>query len=151
MSELVRRGRSDRGKSRLEPAVEAQLRALLRPRDFVRPGASEVRRRLGEFCKRTGQSVPSRGTIYNAMSRLPPIVYPRESLPESVQHTLHNVGGTEIAGRHVVFAAFNHGDISAISYASALPWSCLLAAARLRGFRPKSLALLRAVMQRRGI
>lgn len=152
MSELrVRRGRSDRGKSRLDPAVELQLRRLLRPRDYARPGASEVTRGLAEFCRASGRQVPARSTVYNAVNRLPPVVYPKNALPESIAGTLHNVGGTAIAGRQIVFAAFNYGDTAAISYASTLPWSCLHAAERMRGWRPKSLALLRAVMRRRGI
>ncbi len=151
MSELTRRGRSDRGRSRLDPAVEKQLHRLLRPRDYARPGASEVSRGLAEFCRHSGRRVPARSTVYNAVNRLPPIVYAREALPASVTRTLHNIGGVRIAGRQIVFAAFNYGDTEAISYASTLPWSCLWAAAQMRGWRPKSLTLLRAVMHRRGL
>lgn len=72
--------------------------------------------------------------------------YPRSELPAAITRTLHNVGGDEIPGDQVVFAAFNYGDTRALGFASAMPWSCLYGAARLRGWRPKSLALLRAVM-----
>ena len=152
MSELrARRSRSDRGRSRLDPAVEKELQSLLEPRGYARPGASEVSRGLAEFCRRSGRRVPARSTVYNAVNRLPPIQYDREALPGAIKRTLHNVGGARIAGRQIVFAAFNYGDVAAISYASALPWSCLWTAAQIRGWRPKSLALLRAVMHRRGM
>ncbi len=148
---MTRRRRSDRGRSRLDPAVEQQLHALLKPQGYDRPGASEVSRGLAEFCQRSGRRVPARSTIYNAVNRLPPIEYDRGALPESVKRTLHNIGGVRIAGRQIVFATFNYGDTAAISYASTLPWLCLWAAAQMRGWRPKSLALLRAVMHRRGM
>jgi hypothetical protein len=51
----------------------------------------------------------------------------------------------------VAFAAFNYGDVHAISFASGLPWLALYQADRVRGWRPKSHALLRAVMADRGI
>lgn len=74
------------------------------------------------------------------------------SLPESVRRSLHNLGKDAIVpGNQVAFAAFNRGDTLALCWASGLPWPCLRHAARLPGFRPKSLALLFAVMRYRGI
>jgi hypothetical protein len=54
-------------------------------------------------------------------------------------------------GDQVVFYCFNYRDVRAISYAAGMPWLCLVHAAARRGFRPKSLSLLRAVMTKRGI
>jgi hypothetical protein len=108
-----------------------------------------VLRQVREYCRTRGLRAPSRGTIYNAFARASVPSFSREDLPESVLRTLHNIGGREIPGHQIVFAAFNYGDTRAISYASALPWSCLQAAARLRGWRPKSAALLAAVMRYR--
>ncbi len=152
MSELAGRGRrSDRGRSRLAPALEAKLQALLDAAGLERPGASAVSRELAEFCRRIRVAPPSRGSVYNALTRIVPPSYARDTLPEAVQRTLHNVGGEEVPGSQIVFAAFNYGDTSAISYAAGLPWSCLYVASRLRGWRPKSRALLRAVTTYRRI
>ena len=41
--------------------------------------------------------------------------------------------------------------VGALSFAAGLPWICLHHAARMRGFRPKSRALLRAVLSFRRI
>jgi len=73
-------------------------------------------------------------------------------LPAAVQRSLHNLDeDTWVPARQVVFAAFNYGDVHAISFASGLPWLALYQADRVRGWRPKSHALLRAVMTGRGI
>jgi hypothetical protein len=95
--------------------------------------------------------VPSRASIYNAFARVAPPSFEKGLLPPEVQAALHNVGDGPVPGRQVAFAAFNYGDERALSFAAGLPWSCLYQAARMRGFRAKSLALLRAVMAFRGI
>jgi hypothetical protein len=56
-----------------------------------------------------------------------------------------------VPGDQIVFYCFNYGDVRAISYAAGMPWLCLARASARRGFRSKSLALLRAVMKIRGI
>lgn len=87
-------------------------------------------------------------------------------LPVPVQEALYNLEcpsergvGAARASRHnpmipgdqVVFYAFNYGCVGAIGFASGLPSACLEKAAAQRGWRPKSRALLRAVMSYRGL
>ena len=144
-----RKARSDRGHSRLSPSVESRLIAILGRRD--RPAIVDVLRELRVFCTRRGLQMPSRATVYNAMNRVPAPEYDFGEMPDSVQRTLHNVARGKIPGPQVVFAAFNFGDTRAISFASSLPWICLHRASMTPGFRPKSLALLSAVMAHRGI
>lgn len=129
--------------------VESKLLAILGGRE--RPPAVEVMRELRAFCGRRGLAMPSRATLYNAAERVPIPSYDQGELPNSVRRTLHNVGEGKIPGHQVVFAAFNYGDSRALSFASGLPWVCLRRASKLPGFRPKSLALLAAVMALRGI
>jgi hypothetical protein len=135
----------------LRSEVEAELQKLLVVEGAERPSATRVRKKLAEYCRRRRLPVPSRATVYNALLRVAVPSYRRDALPNDVNRTLHNVGGNEVPGDQVVFAAFNYGDTRALSYAAALPWPCLLRASRLRGWRPKSAALLRAVMMYRGI
>jgi hypothetical protein len=85
------------------------------------------------------------------MQRVPIPEYDFDELPGPVRQTLHNVARGKIPGQQVVFAAFNFGDVRAISFASGLPWICLHRAFTIPGFRPKSFALLSAVMAYRGI
>ena len=140
----TRRRRSDRGCSRLAPRVEARLQRLLDTADP--PRVSEIDRELRAFCRSTGARAPSRATIYNAMARIESESIDRRRLPDSVARTLHNVGGDRIPGHQVVFAAFNYGDTRALCYAAGLPWAYLLRASQLRGWRPKSRALLMATL-----
>lgn len=49
----------------------------------------------------------------------------------------------------VAFYAFNYGALRALTFASALPNDALESAASLPGWRPKSLALLRAIVRYR--
>ncbi|MCA9620764.1 MAG: hypothetical protein KC731_17190 [Myxococcales bacterium] len=76
-------------------------------------------------------------------------------LPEAVTRSLYNLApGSDqetLPGDVVAFYAFNHGEPRALSFASGLPWLCLIRAERRAGWRPKSRALLRAVMRYRGI
>ncbi len=85
------------------------------------------------------------------MDRAEPPLYALDELPEAVRRCLHNVGRGPIPGHQVAFAAFNYGEPRALSFAAGMPWSCLHRAARMSGFRPKSLALLRAVVAYRRI
>jgi len=107
---------------------------------------------LEAFCAREGHPVPARATVYAFMSRAPAPSHRWESLPPSVRATLHNLEpGSSVPGPQLVHRAFNAGDVAAISFASSLPWLCLYQANEMRGFRPKSHALLRAVLRARGI
>ncbi len=145
----ARKVRSDRGGTRFAPVVEAELVRLLGKHE--RPAVLDVLRALEVYCKRLRIKPPSRASIYNAMARVEPPSYPRAALPEAVRRCLHNVGGDRVPGHQVAFAAFNYGDERALSFAAGLPWACLYRAEKVPGFRPKSLALLRAVMSWRGL
>lgn len=142
-----RKRRTDAGHSRFPAAVEALVQELLSKenRPSVASAHAELRKRF------RGTKVPCRASIYNAFSRAIPPCFDKRSLPLSVQNALHNVRDGDVPGQQVAFAAFNYGDERALSFAAGLPWSCLYQASRMRGFRPKSFALLRAVMAHRGI
>lgn len=145
-----RRRRADAGQSRLQPAVAARLDSLLSGR--IRPSIALIRKALGAFCAERSLPTPSRSALYAAIERLAPPVYDAVRLPQSVRATLYNLDGTaRVPGDQLVFHAFNYGDVSAISFASGLPWICLYAAHRLRGWRPKSRSLLESVLARRGM
>lgn len=145
-----RRRRSDAGRARLAPAVASQLRALLSGQE--RPSVTQVRRSLRTTCVKVGCPLPSRSTIYAAMARATVRRHRVAELPPPVRRALYNLDGTsEVPGHQLVFYAFNYGDLRALMYAASLPWLDLYLAERLSGWRPKSRALLRAVMQHRGI
>lgn len=112
---------------------------------------THVHREIAALCGRLGIAVPSRSTLYNAIERATPPAFHRDELPEHVRRTLHNVAPGPIPGHQIVFAAFNYGDTRALSWAAGMPWLCLHHAYRTSGWRPKSRALLRAVMSIRGI
>jgi hypothetical protein len=144
-----RRRRADAGGSRLPPAVEAKLRRLLGTHE--RRPVLDVWREIDAYCRQRGLRSPSRATVYNAMARVEPPRYQAAELPEAVRRCLHNVESGSVPGHQVAFAAFNYGDARALSFAAGMPWSCLHRAARMPGFRPKSLGLLRAIISYRGI
>ncbi len=129
--------------------MEGELLRELARRE--RPDPAAAFRAIQAFCTRGGLRAPSRASVYAAVDRVEPPFYAAAELPEPVRRCLHNVDGARVPGDQVVFAAFNYGDTRALSFASAMPWACLRRAARRSGFRPKSLALLRAVLQVRGI
>jgi hypothetical protein len=142
--------RADSRRSRLAPEVESRLQALLSGRD--RPSMTDLSRDLAAYCRRRRLSCPSRATLYNAIDRARPPAYDPTELPEAVRAALLNVALDQpVPGHQLVFHAFNYGEVAAISVASGMPWLCLHHAARLRGWRPKSRALLQAVMSCRGI
>lgn len=116
-----------------------------------RPSITAVHEALGKRCRGLRIRPPSRATIYNALDRVEPPLYDAGELPPSVQACLHNVGKRNIPGAQVVFAAMNYGEPRALSFAAGMPWPCLRRASMLPGFRPKSLALLRAILVHRGI
>jgi hypothetical protein len=96
--------------------------------------------------------MPSRATVYRFMAQSPPRQVPIAELPEPVRLALYNLGpdGT-VPGHQLAFYAFNYGDAQAMSFAAGLPWLDLYQADRMRGWRPRSHGVLRAVMLRRGI
>jgi hypothetical protein len=141
--------RSDRRKSRFAAPVEAELQRLLGT--FERPPIHTVMQSVRQACELLHQPPPSRASIYNAIARACPPQYQVRDLPPAVRSCLLNLDCAEIGGAQLVFHAFNYGTTEALSFAAGLPWLCLLRAAEWRGFRPKSYALLRAVMAYRGI
>lgn len=119
-------------------------------------------RELQQLSRRLGVAPPARGTLYNAIARAEPPMYSTRELPRAVREALYNSSAADasasessavalVPGDQVVFYCFNYGDVRAISYGAGMPWLCLVRAATRRGFRPKSLALLRAVMAVRGL
>ncbi|MCB9588100.1 MAG: hypothetical protein H6718_22020 [Polyangiaceae bacterium] len=144
------RPRRDRGASRLPEAVEHKIAELLLVRE--KPSLSEVHRELSRFCQRRGVTVPSRATLYNAVERIELPLVSTANLPMSVREALYNLGEAQaVPAAQLVFYALNYGAPEALSYAAGAPWLWLLRASRLTGWRPKSFALLRAVLSYRGI
>jgi hypothetical protein len=115
-----------------------------------RPRFVELEAAVARFCQGEGLPRPSRATLYNYFGTAPLPSYEFGALPPSVQAALYNLReGSRVPAHQVVFASFNYGDLEAISFASALPWLALYQADRLRGWRPKSHALLRAIARQR--
>jgi hypothetical protein len=146
----ARRSRSDRGRSRLPgPIVEFLNKALS---GLDRPRFADLEADVARFSDEHGFSCPSKATLYYYLTIAPLPAFEFGSLPLSVRASLYNLGdGSRVPAHQVVFAAFNYGDIGAISFAAGLPWLALYQADRTRGWRPKSHALLRAVMKGRGL
>lgn len=130
--------------------MQRDLEELLRAHE--RPSVTAILARLRSRARSLGVRAPSRASIYNFMPRCPPHRYAIARLPEPVRASLYNLGPTgQISGPHVVFYAFQYGDLRAISFASGLPWIDLYLADRMRGWRAHSQGLLRAVLKYRGI
>jgi hypothetical protein len=148
-SRLARR-RADAGHSRLPAELEAELGRLLGTVD--KPSMLSVRRSVSRFCRDRGLREPSRATLYNAIERVPSPAYSLLALPPHIRRCLHNLDDDAIVpGPQVAFAVFNRGESAALSWAAGMPWLCLKAAMKLPGFRPKSRALLDAVLRYRGV
>ncbi len=146
----ARRPRSDAGKSRLPDAVAAALLDMLRRQE--RPPMREMLDEIAAVCRRKRETMPSRATIYRFMANCPPRQVRIPGLPDSVRESLYNLDlDGVVPGHQLAFYAFSFGDIRALSFAAGLPWLDLYQADRMRGWRPKSHGLLRAVMLRRGI
>lgn len=145
-----RRSRGDRGQSRMPSRLVEFLNRELAGDE--RPRFVDLEAAIQRFSEHEGLARPSRATVYNYMRSAPLPAYEVDGLPPSVQQALYNLrGGTRVPLHQVVFASFNYGGIEAISFAAGLPWLALYQADRMRGWRPKSRALLRAVMRRRGL
>jgi hypothetical protein len=147
------KGRRDRGTSRFPDAVERFVTELFHARE--RPRFVDAHRALAQFCEAEALPVPTRSSLYNAVSRVPVPDVSWGALPPAVRASLYNLEPSadddRLPGDQVVFHAFNHGAPRALSYAAGMPWLCLWRAEKRRGWRPKSRALLRAVMRYRGI
>jgi hypothetical protein len=112
----------------------------------------DVRRRVSDACGALGIRPPSRASLYNTLPRIEGHRYSIALLPGHVAATLYNLAPAgEVPGHQLAFHCFNYGSLPAISYAASLPWLDLFQAARLRGWRPRSRGLLRAVMRDRRI
>jgi hypothetical protein len=145
-----RRARADRGRSRMPEPIRAFLNEVLSGVD--RPRFLDIETEVARFSKNRGLPCPSRATLYHYFASAPAGTLDWNDLPIAVQRALYNLGeGVRVPAHQVVFAAFNYGDIEAISFASGLPWLALYQADRVRGWRPKSHSLLRAVMKGRGL
>jgi hypothetical protein len=111
-----------------------------------------VLRDLDAFCQSSGHRTPARATVYKFLARCDGHIYLAADLPEAVRRALYNLApDAEVPGHQLAFYCFNYGGLEAISFASGLPWLDLYQAARVRGWRPKSLGLLKAAMRVRGI
>lgn len=142
--------RVDAGESRLHPEVRAELARLLGGYD--RPKVSDVRAQLARFCARRGLPEPSRAAVYAWIPRAEVPRYRVGKLPSHIRELIHNLDdGTDIPGSQLVAVIVNNGDARALSFAAGMPWLCLVRAVRLRDFRPKSYALLQALLRGRGL
>lgn len=138
--------RGDRGVARINARAEAALQRLLHTRD--KPAINAVATQLQSYCARVGISAPSRASVYNAVQRAVAPSFTTDAMPQAMRDALYNLDLStrlSVPGDQLVFYAFNYGSPAAISFAAALPWLCLAKAANLRGWRPKSRALLQAV------
>ncbi len=146
----TRKKRSDRGKLRLHRGIQSYLNKQLA--GHVRPAMKQVLRNLRNHCLQKNLRCPSRAFVYQYLRK---IELPRvrvNALPRPVQQALYNFANYSVVPQHqLAFYCLNYGDISAISFAAGLPWLALYQAARMRGWRPKSRGLLRAIMKTRNI
>jgi hypothetical protein len=126
------------------------LRTLLLGVD--RPPMTEVETQIRAICAWHGQRPPARASLYNVLRRLDGHEFEVSSLPAHVRQALYNVDPLgSIGGARLAFYCFNYGSIEAASFAAGLPWLDLYQASHLRGWRARSLGLLRAVLHVRGI
>jgi len=127
-----------------------EMRSLLL--GFERPSMSAVGSEIASRAARLGMRAPSRASLYKALARIPGHAYRTPLLPAHVREALYNLPPDgEVPGHQLAFYCFNHGSLSAVSYAAGLPWLDLYQASTLRGWRPRSRGLLEAVMRVRGI
>jgi hypothetical protein len=76
--------------------------------------------------------------------------YRARDLPTSALEALYNISPDALVpGHQVAFCCFNYGTLSAICFASGMPWLDLHHARRARGWRPKSRGLLEAACRAR--
>jgi hypothetical protein len=116
------------------------------------PGVKQVLSDLRQRCGENRLPCPSRATVYKLMQQLPGETYPVADLPPVVRAALYNQSvDATVPGHQLAFYCFNYGALGAIHYAAGMPWLPLYQAYRMRGWRPKSRGLLKAVLLARGI
>lgn len=146
----TRRPRSDRGKSRLDPAVIDCLARLTGGQE--RPRMKVLLRELAAECDSHGLEAPSRASVYKLLASLPVATRRVADLPPAVQDALYNLDpATAVPEHQVAFYCFNYGAIAAVSFAAGLPWLALYQALRLPGYRARSRGLVEAVARARRI
>jgi hypothetical protein len=146
----TRSTRADAGRPRMGHKAQEILELLLAGRE--RPPMRELLSQLAERCQTLGERCPSRATVYSYLPNASGPTYSVQELPAYARASLYNLDDhAAVSGSQLAFYLFNHGDARSLSFAAGMPWLCLLQADRLRGFRPKSHALLRAIMRARGI
>ena len=146
----TRARRSDRGVSRLDGRVQAQVARALSGQD--RPRTRDLLARIDADCRARGLAPPSRALVYAWMDVLPCSRLRKRDLPAAVQATLFNLAPESAVPAHqIAFCCFNYGDTAAMSFAAGLPWLALHQALRLPGHRGRSRGLLQAVARARGI
>lgn len=146
----TRRPRSDRGALRCAPEVVDFLRERCLAHE--RPHLPSLLGELAAYCREGRLRCPSRASVYTMLDRLDGHTYRMAELPPAVREALYNLGPDAIVpGHQVAFYCFNYGDLSAVCFASGMPWLDLRHAARLGGWRPKSRGLLEAACRVRRI
>ncbi|MBN2358230.1 MAG: hypothetical protein JXR83_02175 [Deltaproteobacteria bacterium] len=142
--------RADAGQPRLPAAVMVDLRRLLLEQE--RPRMVDLLSALRRRCRRRGEACPSRATVYKLLHQIEGHSYDPSALPEPVRAALYNLNlQRPVPGHQLAFYCFHHGDLRALSFASGMPWLDLYQAARTPGWRPRTRALLDAVLEARGI
>lgn len=145
-----RKQRSDRGQTRVSPAVVSCLTRLASGQE--RPRMSELLANLRRTCSKRGLKAPSRATTYKLLTRLPVPTYRVGDLPGPVQDALYNLEPDSLVpGHQLAFYCFNYGTLEAVSFAAGLPWLAVYQALRLPGYRAKSRGLAEAVARARRI
>ena len=146
----TRAPRADRGRVRLDPRMVEHLRELLGGDE--KPCITDVVRELKRRGEQEGVRAPSRGTVYQAMDKLPTRRHRVADLPSTVRSALYNFDeSSEVPEAQIAFYCFNYGTLAAVSFASGLPWLALHQAAKMSGYRRKSRGLLDAALTVRRI
>lgn len=146
----VRKKRSDIGSLRIDKMVVALLDGLLAGQEY--PGIQSLCDELARQCAPQGKRCPSRSSIYKLLRQAPDRSYPIEDLPDAARNALYNLASPgRVPGAQLVYYCLHYGSLAAIHFAAGLPWLSLFQAQTLRGWRPRSLGLLRAVLLSRGI
>lgn len=109
---------------------------------------------LGKSLKRARERFqrPGRGAAGLARKGAKIPNFSAGQLPLEVRDALYNLGlrdnpNRAVPGDQIAFYCFNYGSPRAMSFAAGLPTSCLRGALGRPGFRPKSRALLEAVLK----
>jgi hypothetical protein len=117
-----------------------------------RPHLPSLIGELKTFCLKSKLPCPSRASVYKLLNQVDGHSYRMGELPPAVRTALYNLAlGSVVPGHQVAFYCFNYGDLSAVCFASGMPWLDLHQAARLRGWRTKSRGLLEAACRVRSV